>query len=84
MRALCNNWTSYVYFLQFEKIKQAILTKFDDTEVEVEGYGTPGITGYLEVEVAGKLVHSKKAGDGYVDSDGKMQKILNAVKAALA
>lgn len=52
--------------------------------MEVEGYGTPGITGYLEVEVAGKLVHSKKAGDGYVDSDGKMQKILNAVKAALA
>lgn len=25
-----------------------------------EGYGTPGVTGYLEVEVAGKLVHSKK------------------------
>ena len=25
-----------------------------------EGYGTPNITGYLEVEVDGKLVHSKK------------------------
>lgn len=44
---------------------------------------TPGTTGWLEVTVAGTLVHSKKNGDGYVDNDEKLNKILNAVAAAL-
>lgn len=79
---LCIKWTYFVYSLQFEKIKKEILEEFDDTEVEVEGYGTPGVTGYLEVEVAGKLVHSKKGGDGYVDSGSKMEKILEAIRKA--
>ncbi|KAH3850244.1 hypothetical protein DPMN_092651 [Dreissena polymorpha] len=44
---------------------------------------TPGTTGWFEVTVEGKLVHSKKGGDGYVDSDSKTNKIVEAVKAAL-
>lgn len=49
----------------------------------MEGIGTPNITGWLEVEVNGKLIHSKKNGDGYVDSSRKMQKILDAVTSAV-
>jgi hypothetical protein len=36
------------------------------------------------VTVDGTLVHSKKAGDGYVDTDAKLDKILAAVGAAVA
>ena len=43
---------------------------------------TKTISGYLEVFVNDKLVHSKKNGDGYVDSDGKLGKIIQAVKTA--
>jgi selT/selW/selH-like putative selenoprotein len=50
--------------------------------VVVTGEATPSTSGWLEVSVNGQLVHSKKGGDGYVDSEAKMQKILNAVKAA--
>jgi len=50
--------------------------------VEITGEATPGTTGWLEVSVNGQLIHSKKRGDGYVDSDAKMQKILDAVRAA--
>lgn len=49
----------------------------------MEGEGTPGTTGWLEVTVNGKLIHSKKNGDGYVNSSAKMQKILKAIKAAI-
>ena len=52
-------------------------------DVEVTGESTPGITGWLEVEVNGTLVHSKKNGDGYVDSEAKLKKIKDAIEAAL-
>jgi len=43
--------------------------------VEFTGEGTPGATGWLEVQVVGgPLLHSKKGGDGYVDSDAKLQR----------
>ena len=48
------------------------------------GEGTPQVTGWFEVTVAGKLVHSKKNGDGFVDNDTKLRKIVMAVTAALA
>jgi len=41
------------------------------------------VSGYLEVEVNGELVHSKKKGDGYVDNDAKKQKIFDAVQKAI-
>jgi len=52
-------------------------------DIEMTGEGTPGATGYFEVDVAGKLVHSKKNGDGYVDNEPKLKKIKEAVEAAL-
>ncbi|XP_070355714.1 selenoprotein W isoform X2 [Equus asinus] len=48
------------------------------------GEGTPQVTGFFEVMVAGKLVHSKKGGDGYVDTEVKFLKLVAAIKAALA
>uniref|UniRef100_A0A8W8HTE0 Selenoprotein W n=1 Tax=Magallana gigas TaxID=29159 RepID=A0A8W8HTE0_MAGGI len=48
------------------------------------GEGTPGTTGWLEVQVVGgELLHSKKNGDGYVDTDAKMEKIKAGVRKAL-
>jgi hypothetical protein len=39
----------------------------------------------LEVEiVGGPVLHSKKNGDGYVDTEAKMNKIIQGVEEALA
>ena len=39
-------------------------------------------TGDFEVVVDGQLVHSKKGGAGFPDTDEKRQKIADAVKAS--
>ena len=54
-------------------------------QVNCVGEATPNVSGFLEVlvENSGALVHSKKGGDGYVDTPEKMQKIKDAVKAAI-
>ena len=52
--------------------------------INVIGEPTPNVSGALEVAVEGKgLVHSKKGGDGYVDTPEKLQKIKDAVKAVV-
>ena len=43
---------------------------------------TPTVTGMFEVSVDGKLIHSKKNGEGYVDTDEKFNKIVQAISAA--
>jgi len=76
----CGAWG---YAPKFYKLKQEIVDAFG-ADVEVTGEGTPQQTGYLEVQiVGGPLLHSKKNGDGYVDSPAKLEKILNGIKAAL-
>ncbi|CAM9974380.1 unnamed protein product [Rangifer tarandus platyrhynchus] len=54
------------------------------SRLDICGEGTPQVTGFFEVFVAGKLVHSKKGGDGYVDTESKFLKLVAAIKAALA
>jgi len=49
--------------------------------VDVEGVRQSQRTGDFEVVVAGQLVHSKKGGDGFPDTDEKLQKIVDAVKS---
>jgi len=49
----------------------------------VTGEGTRTMTGFFEVKVNGKLVHSKKRGEGFVDNEKKFEKITNAVAEAL-
>ncbi len=51
--------------------------------LSIEGMATPGMTGWFEVEVNGNLLHSKKNGDGYVDTPAKMDKIVAGIKNAL-
>ncbi|KAJ1071605.1 hypothetical protein K5549_001897 [Capra hircus] len=46
--------------------------------------GTPQVTGFFEVFIAGKLIDSKKGGDGYVDTESKFLKLVATIKAALA
>eukprot|EP00339_Tiarina_fusa_P012376 CAMPEP_0117046872 /NCGR_PEP_ID=MMETSP0472-20121206/32401_1 /TAXON_ID=693140 ORGANISM="Tiarina fusus, Strain LIS" /NCGR_SAMPLE_ID=MMETSP0472 /ASSEMBLY_ACC=CAM_ASM_000603 /LENGTH=73 /DNA_ID=CAMNT_0004759373 /DNA_START=85 /DNA_END=306 /DNA_ORIENTATION=- len=65
-------------------IKQAIEKNFP-TDVEVTSESTPTTSGWLEVSiVGGETLHSKKDGQGYVDTPAKMQKILEGIKAHLA
>jgi hypothetical protein len=54
-------------------------------QVNVVGEPTPNVSGALEVVIENKgLVHSKKGGDGYVDTPEKLQKIKDAVKSVIA
>ncbi len=50
----------------------------------VVGERYPGSNGSLEVVVNGELIHSKLGGQGYVDSEEKLQRIFDAIDAALA
>jgi len=77
----CGGWG---YAPKFRKLKSALLEEFDAEKMDIVGEATPQITGYLEVSVNGQLVHSKKNGDGYIDSDAKERKIFDAVQAAMA
>ncbi|XP_032789635.1 selenoprotein W-like [Daphnia magna] len=68
---------------KFNKLKQELEGLFPGL-LDITGEGTPGVTGYFEVQVVGgKLLHSKKNGNGFVDSAAKMQTIVDGVKAAL-
>jgi len=61
-----------------------LVAKFGD-KISVAGIKDPGMSGNLEVRVVGgKLLHSKKGGAGFVDTDAKMDKIIEGVEEALA
>lgn len=48
------------------------------------GEPTPNVSGALEIVVESKgLVHSKKGGDGYVDTPEKLNRIKDAVKSVI-
>ncbi|EDO35675.1 predicted protein [Nematostella vectensis] len=64
-------------------LKSTIQAEFSSNEVEVTSYATPNVTGYFEVSVNDQLVHSKKNGDGYVDSEKKLAKIFDSITKAL-
>ncbi|KAJ6663799.1 hypothetical protein lerEdw1_009878 [Lerista edwardsae] len=68
---------------KYQRLKKELEKEFPG-KLEICGEGTPQVTGWFEVTVAGKLVHSKKNGDGFVDNDAKLHKIILAIKAALA
>ncbi|PWS22754.1 hypothetical protein DKP78_16725, partial [Enterococcus faecium] len=52
-------------------------------DLDITGESTPTTTGYFEVEVEGETVHSKKNGDGFVDDDKKMAKLVSAIEKCL-
>ena len=75
----CGAWG---YGSKYNRLKAELENEFGD-DVEMVGVATPNVSGYLEVDVKGRLVHSKKNGDGYIDSEAKLQKIIRAVEDAL-
>nr|KAI8741257.1 protein phosphatase 1 regulatory subunit 16A [Biomphalaria glabrata] len=57
----------YLLIHQYEAFREELLDTFKPGQIEVTGEGTPTATSWFEVTVNGKLIHSKKNGDGYVD-----------------
>lgn len=76
----CGAWG---YAPKFRRLQDELERKFND-QVKITGEGTPEVTGFFEVTVNDTLVHSKKNGDGYVDSDAKKNKIFKAVEDFIA
>ncbi|KAG7483863.1 hypothetical protein MATL_G00042890 [Megalops atlanticus] len=71
-----------IYWPKFTKLKTLLEDEFPG-ELEITGESTPTTTGWFEVEVNGKLVHSKKRGEGFVDSEQKMAVVVGAIEKAL-
>ncbi|CAH2314230.1 seleno W [Pelobates cultripes] len=75
--------SSYLILLfQFQQLRKELEKRFPGM-LKIDGEGTPTSTGWFEVTVDGKLVHSKKNGDGFVDKEAKLQKIVLAIEVAL-
>ena len=54
-------------------------------QLEIKGEAVPGLSGCFEVVLveSGKVLHSKKNGQGYVDTDGKLDAIISGIKEAI-
>lgn len=77
----CGGWN---YGPKYEIFKQQVVTLLPEVQFEFDSYATHGApTGFFEVQVNGMLVHSKDHGDGYVDTDEKLMKIIDEIKLAL-
>uniref|UniRef100_A0A8C6QG60 Selenoprotein W n=1 Tax=Nannospalax galili TaxID=1026970 RepID=A0A8C6QG60_NANGA len=70
------------YKPKYLQLKEQLEDEFPGC-LDICGEGTPQATGFFEVTVAGKLVHSKKRGDGYVDTESKFRKLVTTIKVAL-
>ncbi|KHJ44757.1 selT/selW/selH selenoprotein [Trichuris suis] len=69
-------------FCAADKLQADILKRFPN-DVTITTEGTKQVTGFMEIEVNGSLVHSKKNGDGFVDTEAKFEKICSAIEACL-
>jgi len=78
----CGGWG---YKPKAEKLKTQIEGKFKGVATfKFTMEATPNISGFLEVYVNDQLIHSKKNGDGYVDTEAKVEKIFAAIQSVLA
>ena len=75
----CGVWP---YEPHFSKLKADLEKRFGD-KIVVTGEATKEQTQFFEVSIGGKLVHSKKNGDGLTDTDEKMEKLIHAIEAEL-
>lgn len=75
-------WGAWGYAPKFRKLAQDLNKEFPG-KLDITGEGTPTVTGWFEVSVGGKLIHSKKNGDGYLDTSKKLDKVKDAIRAAL-
>lgn len=75
-------WGAWGYAPKYQKLARDLDKEFPG-KLDISGQGTPTVTGWFEVSVGGKLIHSKKNGDGYLDTSAKLQKVKDAIRAAL-
>ena len=69
---------------KFHELENIINCEFKYSgKVEVIGEQTKCETGAFEVSVNGNIVHSKKCGDGFFDTEAKFDKILCAIRSAI-
>ena len=68
---------------RYRRLEQQIKAKFPNAAIEFSSHATPGATGAFEVSVNGKLVFSKLNGQGYVDSNDKLEAIFSAIAEAV-
>ena len=61
-------------------IRQHLLARLEGEEVEVRTRMVR-TSNMWEVSVGGRLVHSRRRGDGFVDSPGKVERIVRALLA---
>ncbi|KAH9489531.1 hypothetical protein Btru_037399 [Bulinus truncatus] len=71
------------FWAKYDKLREVLLNTFGPGEIKVTGEGDPQYVGWFDVYVDDKLIHSKKAGDGFVHHTDKMEKIIRAIKEAL-
>eukprot|EP00954_Amorphochlora_amoebiformis_P009166 713675-Amorphochlora_amoeboformis.AAC.1 len=72
------------YYAKLKAFATQIRKAYDKKLVKITASSTEKPTGYFEVSVAGKLVHSKKAGDGFASSTQQIEKIFKAIEDAIA
>ena len=72
----CGSWGYYSYA---DDIRNLIVKFYPNAQFDLKKI--PGYSGCLEVIVQGKLVHSKKNGEGYPkDSKDLMEKVKKAIE----
>jgi len=77
----CGAWG---YEPKFKALRDQLMDEFRPEDIDISGEATPGATGFFEVQiVGGALLHSKKNGDGYVNNQAKLDKIIKGIKDAL-
>ncbi|XP_048360199.1 selenoprotein W-like [Sphaerodactylus townsendi] len=76
-------WPVFCCLEKYEQLKQFLEELFPN-QLNISGE-IASERGAFEVILldSGEIVHSKKKGDGYVDSDAKLQRICNAIKMRL-
>ena len=79
----CGAWGYSARFRAFRSDLQAALPATATTMVTFESERTLEVTGFFEVYVDGVLVHSKSGGQGFPNSQEKLQPIVKAVLAKL-
>ena len=61
-------------------MKTQLEDAFTRKQIQVLGREIPGGTGYFEVEIeGGNVLHSKRNGQGFVDTQDKLDKIVQDI-----
>jgi selT/selW/selH-like putative selenoprotein len=66
------------------KLGEQFPTEVKGGKIKLSSESDKGTTGNFEVEVNGQLIHSKKAGDGFLaENAGSLEKVIGKIKCSL-